>query len=153
MMQLAIKQAKLAADEGEIPVGAVLTLNGNVIGHGFNQSISHLDPSAHAEMIAIRQGAKRIGNYRLVDTTLYVTLEPCSMCAGLLVHSRVGRLVFGASDTKTGACGSISNIVQDARLNHQLEVTKGVLEQECSRLLSEFFAFRRAQKKALKKGV
>ncbi|MFC4700007.1 tRNA adenosine(34) deaminase TadA [Glaciecola siphonariae] len=152
MMRHAIEQAKLAADEGEIPVGAVLVYNDEIIAWGRNQSITKLDPSAHAEMLAIKQGTMALGNYRLPGTTLYVTLEPCSMCAGLLVHARIDRLVFGAKDAKTGACGSISNIVQDARLNHQIKLSSGVLTEECSLMLSEFFRLRRAKKKALKKG-
>lgn len=151
MMQLALEQAEIAAEEGEIPVGAILTSEGKIIGKGRNQNIRLSDPSAHAEMLAIREGAKYIHNYRLAGCTLYVTLEPCSMCAGLLVHSRIARLVFGAADPKTGACGSISNIVNDGRLNHIVTVTGGVLEQKCSKLLSEFFRGRRAQKKALKR--
>lgn len=150
MMREAMLQAKRAEGEGEIPVGAVLIHNGRIIGTGRNQSISLLDPSAHAEMLAIREGAKSLGNYRLQDCTLYVTLEPCSMCAGLLVHARIARLVFGAFDEKTGACGSISNIVQDSRLNHQIEVRAGVLDVECARMLSDFFRLRREKKKALK---
>jgi tRNA(adenine34) deaminase len=152
MMREALQLAKLAASEGEIPVGAVLVHNNAIIARGYNQSITHLDPSAHAEMLAVRNGAKALGNYRLQDCTLYVTLEPCSMCAGLLVHARIKRLVFGAADLKTGACGSISNIVRDERLNHQIDVTAGILEEDCSAILSEFFKLRRAKKKALKKG-
>lgn len=150
MMRLAIEQATLAALDGEVPVGAVLVLNGEVIGRGYNQNIIRFDPSAHAEMLAIRAGAQKIGNYRLLNSTLYVTLEPCSMCAGLLVHSRISRVVIGAMDHKTGACGSLMNIVNDPRLNHQVAIQTGVLEEECSQMLSDFFAVRRAQKKALK---
>jgi tRNA(adenine34) deaminase len=150
MMRLAIEQAKLAALDGEVPVGAVLVLNGAVIGSGYNQNIIRFDPSAHAEMLAIRAGAEKIRNYRLLNSTLYVTLEPCSMCAGLLVHSRISRVVIGAMDYKTGACGSLMNIVNDSRLNHQVAVQTGVLGEECSQMLSDFFAVRRAQKKALK---
>ncbi|WP_371192624.1 tRNA adenosine(34) deaminase TadA [Glaciecola sp. SC05] len=153
MMRMALEQAEIAAQEGEVPVGAILTLENKVIGIGRNQNILLNDPSAHAEMMAIREGAQALSNYRLPETTLYVTLEPCSMCAGLMVHSRIHRLVFGAADPKTGACGSISNIVSDKRLNHNIEVTKGVLQDECSQMLSEFFKIRRAQKKAVKKGV
>jgi tRNA(adenine34) deaminase len=153
MMRLAMEQAKLAALDGEVPVGAVLVLDGEIIGTGYNQNIIRLDPSAHAEMLAIRAGAEKIGNYRLLNSTLYVTLEPCSMCAGLLVHSRISRLVIGAMDQKTGACGSLMNIISDPRLNHQVEIQTGVLGEECSMMLSDFFALRRAQKKALKARV
>lgn len=152
MMRLALEQAEIAATEGEVPVGAILTYEGKVISKGRNQNIQLSDPSAHAEMQAIRVAAAAFNNYRLPDTTLYVTLEPCSMCAGLIVHSRIARLVFGARDPKTGACGSISNIVNDARLNHLVEVTHPVLEAECSNMLSNFFRLRRAQKKAKKAG-
>lgn len=152
MMNLALEQAKIAAQEGEVPVGAVLTLAGKLIASGRNQNITLNDPSAHAEMMAIRAAADTLRNYRLPDTTLYVTLEPCSMCAGLIVHARVARLVFGATDPKTGACGSISNIVRDEKLNHKVEVTPNVLYDECSGLLSDFFKLRRAQNKAKQKG-
>jgi tRNA(adenine34) deaminase len=151
MMRLAIEQAKLAGADDEVPVGAILVLDGEVIGTGRNQNITLLDPSAHAEMLAIKQGAAHIGNYRLLNTTLYVTLEPCAMCAGLLVHSRIGRLVIGTRDPKTGACGSVLNVVEEARFNHQIPCTIGVLGDECSALLSDFFALKRAQKKAMKK--
>jgi tRNA(adenine34) deaminase len=151
MMRLAMQQAEIAASEGEIPVGAILTHQGQIIGRGRNQNIVLRDPAAHAEMLAIQAGAKHLDNYRLPNCTLYVTLEPCSMCAGLLVYARIERLVYGASDSKTGACGSISNIVNDERLNHQVAVTRGVLGQECSQMLSTFFSERRAQKKSQKK--
>ncbi|WP_395344525.1 tRNA adenosine(34) deaminase TadA [Ningiella sp. W23] len=150
MMELALAQAKQAGELGEVPVGAVLSINDKLVASGRNQSISLIDPSAHAEMQVIRKAAQIIGNYRLINATLYVTLEPCSMCAGLLVHSRINRLVFGAKDPKAGACGSISNIINDSRLNHQIEMTSGVLERECSALLTDFFKIRREQKKKLK---
>lgn len=146
-MQAALRQAELAQSKQEVPVGAVLVADGKIIGQGHNQPITNSDPSLHAEMVAIRQAAKNIGNYRLPKTTLYVTLEPCCMCAGLLVHSRIQHLVFGAKDHKAGAVGSIANIVQHPKLNHQIEVTSGVLEEECGHILSSFFKQRRLQKK------
>lgn len=149
-MQYALQLADKAEQSGEIPVGAVLVKDGLVLGEGWNQSIQLNDPSAHAEMIAIRQAAEKIGNYRLIDCTLYVTLEPCAMCAGLLVHSRVKRLVFGAKDAKTGAAGSVLDIVRHPVLNHQLDVQDGLLAQQCADKLSEFFRRRRAEQKALK---
>lgn len=149
-MQYALQLADKAEQSGEIPVGAVLVKDGKVVGEGWNQSIQLNDPSAHAEMMAIRQAAEKVGNYRLIDCTLYVTLEPCAMCAGLLVHSRVKRLVFGAKDAKTGAAGSVLDIVRHPVLNHQLEVLDGPLAQHCADKLSEFFRRRRAEKKALK---
>ncbi len=149
-MQYALQLADKAEQSGEIPVGAVLVKDGVVLGEGWNQSIQLNDPSAHAEMIAIRQAAEKIGNYRLIDCTLYVTLEPCAMCAGLLVHSRVKRLVFGAKDAKTGAAGSVLDIVQHPVLNHQLVVQDGLLAQQCANKLSEFFRRRRTEQKALK---
>lgn len=149
-MQYALQLADKAEQSGEIPVGAVLVKDGVVLGEGWNQSIQLNDPSAHAEMIAIRQAAEKVGNYRLIDCTLYVTLEPCAMCAGLLVHSRVKRLVFGAKDAKTGAAGSVLDIVRHPVLNHQLDVLDGPLAQQCADKLSEFFRRRRAEQKALK---
>jgi len=149
-MQYALQLADKAEQSGEIPVGAVLVKDGVVLGEGWNQSIQLHDPSAHAEMMAIRQAAKKMGNYRLIDCTLYVTLEPCAMCAGLLVHSRVKRLVFGAKDAKTGATGSVLDIVRHPVLNHQLDVLDGPLAQQCADKLSEFFRRRRAEQKALK---
>lgn len=149
-MHYALQLADKAEQSGEIPVGAVLVKDGMVLGEGWNQSIQLNDPSAHAEMIAIRQAAEKIGNYRLVDCTLYVTLEPCAMCAGLLVHSRIKRLVFGAKDAKTGAAGSVLDIVRHPVLNHQLDVMDGPLAQQCADKLSEFFRRRRAEQKALK---
>ena len=150
-MEKAFKLAQQAERHDEIPVGAVVVANNQVIGEGFNQSIMLNDPSAHAEMLAIRQAGDYLKNYRMLDATLYVTLEPCAMCAGLLVHSRIKRLVFAAHDLKTGSAGSVFNLVQHEKLNHQLEVTSGVMAQECSQLLSDFFKRRRQEKKALKK--
>ncbi|MEP0356233.1 tRNA adenosine(34) deaminase TadA [Paraglaciecola sp.] len=149
-MRHALTLANNAQSQGEIPVGAVLVQEGNIIGQGWNQSITLHDPSAHAEMMAIREAGQTLKNYRLINSTLYVTLEPCSMCAGVLVHSRIQRVVYGASDFKTGAAGSIMNLLNDERLNHQIEVTKGVLGDECGAMLSDFFRTRRAEKKKLK---
>ncbi|MFT4995326.1 MAG: tRNA(adenine34) deaminase [Paraglaciecola sp.] len=149
-MQRALLLADKAAEQGEIPVGAILVRDNDVLGEGWNQSITLNDPSAHAEMQAIRQAGMRAANYRLVNTTLYVTLEPCPMCSGLLVHSRIQRLVFGASDLKSGAAGSVMDLVGDQRLNHQLEVVSGVLAEQCADKLSSFFRVRRAEKKQAK---
>ena len=149
-MQRAFELAQIAESKNEIPVGAVLVNNGKIIGEGYNQSIMNNDPSAHAEMLAIRQGAKHIENYRLLDCTLYVTLEPCPMCAGLLVHSRIQRLVYASDDLKTGCAGSVFNLVANTHLNHQISVQSGLLASECSQLLSAFFQRRRKEKKAEK---
>lgn len=139
-----------AEANGEVPVGAVVVKGGQIVGEGFNGCIGLHDPSAHAEMLALRQAGQQLQNYRLVDCTLYVTLEPCAMCAGLLVHSRVQRLVYGAADAKAGACGSVFDLVRHPQLNHQLEVTGGVLAAQCSEQLSAFFRRRRAEQKAQK---
>lgn len=150
-MQHALMLADRAAAIGEVPVGAVLVSRDNhILGEGWNQPILNNDPSAHAEMQAIRQAAQKIANYRLVNTRLYVTLEPCPMCSGLLVHSRVDTLIYGAADHKTGAAGSVMNLVQHSQLNHQLEVVPGVLADACALRISAFFRHRRAVKKALK---
>ena len=142
-MRLAIDQALNASALGEVPVGAVLVRDGVVIATGFNQPIGSNDPTAHAEVRAIREAAEILGNYRLTDCDLYVTLEPCAMCAGAIQHSRIRRLVFGASDPKTGACGSVVDLMREPRLNHHCTVEAGVLARECGELLSEFFAERR----------
>ncbi len=142
-MRLALAEAQLAADLGEVPVGAVLVYQGQVIGKGFNQPISSKDPSAHAEMVALRQAALAQSNYRLPDTTLYVTLEPCTMCAGLLIHSRVSRLVFGASEPRAGAVISRAQVLDQAWMNHRIEVEGGILSEECGSILKAFFKGRR----------
>ena len=148
MMRHALDLADKAEALGEIPVGAVLVDDaGNIIGEGWNFSIVQSDPTAHAEIIALRNGAKNIQNYRLLNTTLYVTLEPCTMCAGAILHSRIKRLVFGASDYKTGAVGSRFHFFDDYKMNHTLEITSGVLAEECSQKLSAFFQKRREEKK------
>ncbi|MFC0120246.1 tRNA adenosine(34) deaminase TadA [Pseudoalteromonas xiamenensis] len=152
-MRMALEFADKAWQQGEIPVGAVLVKDNEFVAAGWNQSISLHDPSAHAEMMAIREAGKVLENYRLVDCTLYVTLEPCSMCAGLLVHSRIQRVVYGACDAKTGSAGSIMNLLQEPRLNHQVDITRGVLAEACSEKISAFFKARRAEKKALKQAA
>jgi len=142
-MQQALEQAKLAAAAGEVPVGAVLVRNGQVISSGFNQPISNSDPSAHAEMMALRSAAQDESNYRLPGTTLYVTLEPCTMCAGAMLHARVERVVFGAADPKTGAAGSILNVFSEKQINHQTQVEGGIMSEECGQILRNFFKERR----------
>jgi len=147
-----MRQAMLLAEKaqaiGEVPVGAIVVVDSLIIGEGYNQSITTHDPSAHAEMLALKEAARNLQNYRLVDATLYVTLEPCPMCAGLLVHGRVKRIVFGAYDQKTGATGTVMNLVQHESLNHKIEVTGGCLQNECSAQISDFFKQRRRQKKS-----
>jgi len=128
---------------GEVPVGAVVVKDGVIVGEGWNRPISTSDPSAHAEMVAMRAAAQSLSNYRLLDTTLYVTLEPCAMCAGAMVHARVKRLVYAATDPRAGAAGSVFNIVQHSALNHRLEITAGVMAEQCGGMLREFFAARR----------
>lgn len=148
MMRYALELADKAEALGEIPVGAVLVDDArNIIGEGWNLSIVQSDPTAHAEIIALRNGAKNIQNYRLLNSTLYVTLEPCTMCAGAILHSRIKRLVFGASDYKTGAIGSRFHFFNDYKMNHTLEITSGVLAEDCSQKLSTFFQKRREEKK------
>jgi tRNA(adenine34) deaminase len=144
-MQEAINLAQQAATNGEVPVGAIVVKNDVIIGRGSNAPISLSDPSAHAEMLAIRDAAKTLGNYRLIDCTLYVTLEPCAMCAGAIQHARLSKLIFGASDPKTGACGSIIDLMAEQKLNHHTEVIGGVMAEECGNLLSTFFKLRRLQ--------
>jgi tRNA(adenine34) deaminase len=148
-MRLALDQAQNAWALGEVPVGAVLVKNGQVLATGFNQPIGTHDPTAHAEIMALRAAASILGNYRLPGCELYVTLEPCAMCAGAMMHARLARVVFGASDPKTGACGSIINLFEQQQLNHHTEAIGGVLSDECSAMLKDFFAARRdAQRKA-----
>jgi tRNA(adenine34) deaminase len=142
-MQQALDQAKVAAVAGEVPVGAVLVRDGQVISSGFNQPISNSDPSAHAEMMALRSAAQDASNYRLPGTTLYVTLEPCTMCAGAMLHARVERVVFGAADPKTGAAGSVLNVFSEKQINHQTQVEGGIMSEECGQILRDFFKERR----------
>ena len=176
-MRQALELASRAQDAGEVPVGAIVVRDGEIIGRGFNAPISRRDPSAHAEMLALREAAQNIGNYRLVGCELFVTLEPCLMCAGAIIHARIARLVYGASDPKTGACGSVIDVFgefnpspalplsgegastppltrgwregfeQGLHLNHHTAITGGVLAEECGAMLSNFFALRRAQQK------
>ena len=149
-MAHALSLAERAASMNEVPVGAVIVKAGEIIGEGWNSPIHDSDPSAHAEMQAIRMAAANMQNYRLTDATLYVTLEPCSMCAGAIVHARLKRVVFGAFDAKTGAAGSVMQLLQHSQLNHQAEITGGILEDRCAQTISAFFARRRAEKKAAK---
>ncbi len=142
-MRRALALAREAEAAGEVPVGAVIVREGAIVAEGWNQPIRAHDPSAHAEMIALRAAGQALGTYRLTDTTLYVTLEPCAMCAGAMVHARVRRLVFGATDPRAGAAGSVFNLVQHAALNHRIECSAGVLAEECGALLREFFFARR----------
>lgn len=142
-MQIALQLAAQGAAAGEVPVGALVVRDGEIIGQGFNAPISRHDPSAHAEIMALRDAAGRLGNYRLTGCTLYVTLEPCAMCAGAIQHARIARLVYGANDPKTGACGSVVNLMTEPRLNHHTEVCGGILAATCGELLSTFFAARR----------
>lgn len=149
-MRVAMQLAEQAELQGEVPVGAVLVKDDVLIASGCNLSIVNHDPTAHAEMECIRQAGKVLENYRMLDTTLYVTLEPCTMCAGAMIHSRITRIVYGADDLKTGAAGSVINLLQHSAFNHQLDVTSGVLATQCAEQLSLFFQRRRAEKKALK---
>lgn len=143
-MRLALEQAQHAWDLGEVPVGAVVVKDGEVIACGYNQPIDKHDPSAHAEIVALRAAAEKLGNYRLPGCELYVTLEPCLMCSGAMMHARLSRVIFGASDPKTGVCGSLMNLFEHTQLNHHASVTGGVLEEECGSMLKGFFAARRA---------
>ena len=144
-MSRALALAQCAAEAGEVPVGAVLVRGDKIIGEGWNQPIGACDPTAHAEVLALRAAAARVGNYRLVDSTLYVTLEPCPMCAGAIIHARVARVVFGAMDPRAGAAGAVFNLLQSVALNHRAEVSGGVMAEECGSLLREFFRSRRSR--------
>jgi tRNA(adenine34) deaminase len=152
-MREALAQAAHAAEAGEVPVGAVVVHDGRVIGRGFNAPISSRDPTAHAEVAALRDAASALGNYRLVDCTLYVTLEPCLMCAGAMMHARLARVVYGARDPKTGACGSVVDAFAERRLNHHTNVTGGVLAEECGAALTSFFAERRRDQRERRTGA
>lgn len=150
-MALALAQAQLAWDRGEVPVGAIVVKDGEVIATGFNQPISGHDPTAHAEIVALRAAADKLGNYRLPGCELYVTLEPCIMCSGAMMHARLARVIYAATDPKTGACGSVVNLFDEPSLNHHTGVVGGVLADQASSLLRAFFAERRAlAKKAVK---
>jgi tRNA(adenine34) deaminase len=146
-MRAAMAQAERAHAAGEVPVGAVLVVDGEIVGRGYNQPISAHDPSAHAEVMALRDAGLRQANYRLPGSTLYVTLEPCVMCCGAIMHARVERVVFGARDPKTGAAGSVIDLFTESRLNHHAQAQGGVLAEECGAMLSKFFAERRAKAK------
>lgn len=148
MMREAIREAVAAADAGEVPVGAIVVLNGQVIARGRNRSIGDQDPTAHAEIVALREAARIVGNYRLVGATVYATVEPCAMCAGALVWARAARLVYGAPDPKAGAVHSLFEICTSDTLNHRLEVRSGVLEDECRSLMQQFFRERRRASRA-----
>ena len=143
-MRAALRQARRAANENEVPVGAVVVKGGRVVARAHNRPIHLNDPTAHAEILAMRRAARRIGNYRLNGCVLYVTIEPCAMCAGAAVHARMARLVYGARDSKAGACGGALKVLNHPKLNHRLEISRGVLKEECARLLRDFFRERRA---------
>lgn len=149
-MQKALRLAERAAEHQEVPVGAVVVLDGEIVGEGCNAPIGSCDPTAHAEVLAIRDACQRVGNYRLPEATLYVTIEPCTMCAGAIVHSRIKRLVFGAREPKAGAIVSQNQLLDHAAMNTSVEVTPDVLAEQCSALISSFFDLRRKKKKALK---
>lgn len=149
-MQQAYQLAERSQEEGEVPVGAVVVLGDELIAVGWNRPIQNHDPTAHAEMMALQAAGKKLKNYRLVDTTLYVTLEPCPMCASAMVHARVSKVVYGADDLKTGAATSAFQLLTSPSLNHQVEIVSGVMESECSALLSRFFKMRRDDKKRAK---
>lgn len=154
MMRYALSLAEKAQSLGEIPVGAVIVdQQRNIVGEGWNLSIIQCDPTAHAEIIALRDAGQRCQNYRLLNCTLYVTLEPCTMCAGAILHSRIKRLVFGASDYKTGAVGSRFHFFDDYKMNHIVQVQSGILAEECSQQLSQFFQQRRTEKKQAKQAM
>jgi tRNA(adenine34) deaminase len=147
-MREALALARQAEAAGEVPVGAVVVKDGEIVGRGYNAPITSHDPSAHAEMMALRDAARQLGNYRLSGCELYVTLEPCVMCVGAMFHARIARVIYGAHDPKTGAAGSVLNLFTSAQLNHHARIEGGVLAEECGKLLSDFFAMRRAQQKA-----
>jgi tRNA(adenine34) deaminase len=147
-MEAALDLARQGMEAGEVPVGAVVVKDGAIVGRGFNAPISRHDPTAHAEVMALRDAAATLGNYRLPGCELYVTLEPCAMCCGAIMHARIARVVFGARDPKTGACGSVLNLFAEPRLNFHTEVEGGLLAEECGGLLSRFFAARRGRTEA-----
>jgi len=144
-MRTALAEARKAAEAGEVPVGAVLVHDGAIIAHGQNSVIRSSDPTAHAEIVALRHAAAILGNYRLNGCTLYVTLEPCAMCAGAMIHARIDRLVYGTADPKAGACGSVLSVLNHPQLNHQMQLTHGLLGEECGELLRGFFRERRTK--------
>jgi tRNA(adenine34) deaminase len=142
-MQAALTEARMAAELGEVPIGAVIVREGEIIARGQNRVLRSLDPTAHAEIVAMRTAAAFVGNYRLLGCTLYVTLEPCAMCAGAMIHARLARLVYAASDPKAGACGSVLAVLNHPQLNHQMQVEQGILAEESAELLRSFFRVRR----------
>ena len=142
-MELALEQASLAAQAGEVPVGALVIRDGEIIGRGHNRNLLDNDPTAHAEIVALRQAAARLGNHRLSGCVMFATIEPCSMCAGALIHARIARLVYGAKDIKAGAAGSVLEVLNHPRLNHKMDVTAGVLAERCSEILQDFFRCKR----------
>jgi tRNA(adenine34) deaminase len=144
-MELALAEARMAAEAGEVPVGALVINNGEIIGRAGNRNLRDHDPTAHAEILALRQAAQHLGNHRLTGCTLYATIEPCAMCAGAVIHARIARLVYGAKDPKAGAAGSILDVINHPRLNHKMEVVSGVLGDRCSEILQDFFRRRREQ--------
>ena len=144
-MELALAEARMAAEAGEVPVGALVINNGEIIGRAGNRNLRDHDPTAHAEILALRQAAQHLGNHRLTGCTLYATIEPCAMCAGAVIHARIARLVYGAKDPKAGAAGSILEVINHPRLNHKMEVVPGVLGDRCSEILQDFFRRRREQ--------
>lgn len=144
-MRAAMEQALQAGACGEVPVGAIVVLDGEIVGRGFNQPIGRHDPTAHAEIMALRDAGQRLGNYRLAGCELFVTLEPCAMCSGAIMHARIARVVYGARDPKTGVAGSVLDLFAEARLNHHAAIEGGVLADECGRMLSSFFAARRSK--------
>jgi tRNA(adenine34) deaminase len=152
-MRQALEQAQLAWDQGEVPVGAVVVKDGVVIARGYNQPIGTHDPTAHAEIVALRAAAEALGNYRLPGCELYVTLEPCVMCSGAMMHARLARVVYGAPDPKTGACGSVVDLFEHAQLNHHAETVGGVLADDCAGMLKDFFAVRRAAAAAARRAL
>lgn len=143
LMQAALEEARAAAQRGEVPVGAVVAVDGKIVARAGNRTIADCDPTAHAEMVALRAAAAAVGNYRLLGAAIYVTIEPCAMCAGAMIQARIARLVYGADDPKAGAVRSCFSILENAQLNHQVEVTSGILKDEAVSLLREFFAARR----------
>ena len=145
-MQYALQLAKKSEERDEVPVGAIIVYKNKIIGEGWNQPISSNNPTAHAEIMALQDAGEKIGNYRLLDSTMYVTLEPCVMCAGAMVHARIAKLVYAVDDQKTGACGSVFYMIQAEELNHNTEIKKGVLEKECQALIKNFFKEKRLKK-------
>jgi tRNA(adenine34) deaminase len=143
-MQIALEQARRAAELGEVPIGALVIKDGVILGQGHNRNLLDNDPTAHAEMVALRQAAAQFGNHRLVGCEMVVTIEPCAMCAGAMIHARLARLVYGASDPKAGAAGSVLQVLNHPRLNHKLQITPGILNDKCSEILKKFFRARRS---------